>query len=491
MKKIVFIILIICSFISLSNAQTFTGYTPANSGLSNNRINSVTIDSYGNKWLGIDSAIMKFDGINWYKWYLNYTPNIQKATRCIAIDNQNNKWIGTGNGLFKFDNTNFTHFTTTNSGLLHNNVYSVAIDSSNNIWIGSQFGLNKFDGANWVNVEDSNSFTSVAVEPYGNHAVWASTFFSQKVFKIENNIKTEYNPVNTGLPSFKGNTIAIDKYNHIWLGTISDGLFHFDGEHWYHFYDSVNINNNSNFYAGGIAVDEFNNLWCGLNGGIPTFTTVLMKLNGTTNVLYPGFAPFGNISSLAIDSIGNKWMAIYGQGLWKMDCEQPVVSAINGATLVGPGQQGLVYHVPDNHDALYYHWSLPAGFSGSSTGDSIVVNISSNAVSGIISVYGHNSCGDGFPVQLSVTVANGIGINENSKLADISVYPNPVTNELTITNKGNEHIEYEIYNTMGVLVCKGSFNNECVVNTTAFAKGIYYLKLNNGKDFNVQKIVKE
>jgi len=491
MKKLIILIILNCILFSL-NAQTYTGYTPTNSGLSNNQILCITIDKFGNKWIGIDSAIMKFDGINWTKWVINTFPSVIRHTYCIAIDNQNNKWIGTGYGLFKYDNVNFTHYTTSNSGLTNNVVLSVAVDSNSHIWIGTQHGLNKFDGTNWVTVEDSIVFTSIAVEPTGNHAVWVTTGLNMKVFRYLNNIKTEYNTANTGIIDFKGEVIAIDKYNHVWLGSRNRGLIQFTGEQWISYYNSSNPGLSSNaIYSQNIAFDEFNNKWIGGVGTLSNPNTTLLKFNNLSFNYYIGFSPPGTITSVAVDSVGNKWIAVNSQGIWKMDCEQPVVTAINGAALVGLGQQGLVYRVPNNHDALYYHWNLPAGFTGSSTGDSIVVNISPNAVSGIISVYGHSSCGDGLPVQLSVTVANGIGINENSKLSDISVYPNPVANELYITNKGSELITYEIYNTLGAGVCKGIFNNECVVNTSNFSRGIYYLILNNGKDFNVQKIVKE
>ncbi|MFN3134724.1 MAG: two-component regulator propeller domain-containing protein [Candidatus Kryptonium sp.] len=60
----------------------------------------------------------------------------------IAIDSQGNKWIGTwGGGLAKFDGVNWTVYNTSNSGLPSNVVYAIAIDGQGNKWIGTGGGL--------------------------------------------------------------------------------------------------------------------------------------------------------------------------------------------------------------------------------------------------------------------------------------------------------------------------------------------------------------
>jgi ligand-binding sensor domain-containing protein len=56
----------------------------------------------------------------------------------IAIDSSGNKWIGkNGSGLSKFDGRIWINYYQSNSGLPSDNVTSIVIDSTGNIWIGT------------------------------------------------------------------------------------------------------------------------------------------------------------------------------------------------------------------------------------------------------------------------------------------------------------------------------------------------------------------
>ena len=80
-----------------------------------------------------------------------------------------------------------------------------------------------------------------------------------------------------------------------------------------------------------------------------------------------------------------------------------------------------------------------------------------------------------------ISVTNvGIELIENNK--SINVYPNPATNELTIEIKDNtQNTKFEILNSTGQIVFKGTVINKTVVQTSGFAKGLYLIKLENGK----------
>jgi hypothetical protein len=70
---------------------------------------------------------------------------------------------------------------------------------------------------------------------------------------------------------------------------------------------------------------------------------------------------------------------------------------ITGPAAVCQGTSGVIYTVPAITNATGYVWSVPAGaaiVSGGNT-NTITVDFSSTAVSGIIAVYGTNSCGNG------------------------------------------------------------------------------------------------
>jgi hypothetical protein len=70
---------------------------------------------------------------------------------------------------------------------------------------------------------------------------------------------------------------------------------------------------------------------------------------------------------------------------------------ITGPDSVCQGSSGKVYKVPSIYGAIGYTWTLPTGATAGSgsNSDSITVDYSNSAVSGNITVYGNNSCGNG------------------------------------------------------------------------------------------------
>lgn len=73
-----------------------------------------------------------------------------------------------------------------------------------------------------------------------------------------------------------------------------------------------------------------------------------------------------------------------------------------------------------------------------------------------------------------------------------NVYPNPVTDEFTIEMNGNvKPLNFEIINTVGQVVYKGNITEKTKVQTENFAPGIYTIKLENGKSFEFNKMMKK
>ena len=91
----------------------------------------------------------------------------------------------------------------------------------------------------------------------------------------------------------------------------------------------------------------------------------------------------------------------------------------------------------------------------------------------------------------TITVSN-VGIESIENNNKISVYPNPVANELTIEAVGNtEAMTFDILNSVGQIVYQGSMTEKASVETSGFATGIYVLRLVNGKTIQYKKIIKE
>ena len=115
-----------------TNTNKWTVYTVVN-GLASDTINSITIDTKENKWIGTWNGLSKFDGVNWttYTPYTINTPNNGVPSNYIwtvNIDIQGNKWIGAVGGVAEFDNINWTNFSLINN-LAGGVIHSIAIDT--------------------------------------------------------------------------------------------------------------------------------------------------------------------------------------------------------------------------------------------------------------------------------------------------------------------------------------------------------------------------
>ncbi len=84
------------------------------------------------------------------------------------------------------------------------------------------------------------------------------------------------------------------------------------------------------------------------------------------------------------------------------------------------------------------------------------------------------------------------GISTNDINKTIKMYPNPVTNELTIEiNSNTTNTHFEILNSIGQVVFEGSMLEKTVIQTSNFSLGVYVIKFEKGETFEFKKIVKE
>ena len=79
-------------------------------------------------------------------------------------------------------------------------------------------------------------------------------------------------------------------------------------------------------------------------------------------------------------------------------------TTINGLNNVCINQSNVIYTVNSIANASSYSWTLPSGTSGTSTTNTITVTYGASATSGIISVKGINTCGEGITSQANITV---------------------------------------------------------------------------------------
>ena len=95
---------------------------------------------------------------------------------------------------------------------------------------------------------------------------------------------------------------------------------------------------------------------------------------------------------------------------------------------------------------------------------------------------GHSSAAS----NVSVSVGT-VDIEENN-VVEFAIYPNPVSNTLYV-NGGNADFDYEMFNGMGQVVAKGNANGNMEISVGGMAKGVYFLRLTNGTQVRMEKVV--
>ena len=125
------------------------------------------------------------------------------------------------------------------------------------------------------------------------------------------------------------------------------------------------------------------------------------SITNTITVKFTKDAVSGNISVKG----HNEWFDGQASVLAVTVNALPVnAGAISGDGAVCTGDNAFQYTVAPIDNASSYTWTLPTGATGTSTTNTIAVKFTKDAVSGSISVKGHNDCGDGQVATLPVTV---------------------------------------------------------------------------------------
>jgi hypothetical protein len=96
---------------------------------------------------------------------------------------------------------------------------------------------------------------------------------------------------------------------------------------------------------------------------------------------------------------------------------------------------------------------------------------------------------------LNMSWESGSAVDNTDLNSTLSVYPNPTNGKFTVsvTNPEAADMTIELVNISGQVVYRNqvsatySYNEE--IDVTTFAKGVYYLKVNDGKGVKIEKVV--
>ncbi len=226
--------------------QKIYNFVNLKQGISNAPIASIVQDHNGFIWLGTSGAgLYKFDGITYtsYQHKNGDSTSISSSLiHCTYIDNKQRLWVGTENGLNLYDREldqfQRISFDAIRKGNVASSisVYSLSGDAKGNIFIGTfQNGLFRYNVSShqlkaipFASKHDDNIVNINDIKIAANGTVYVATNIGIKAYDATTNTlkKASFHTLGGILTIDDGvESLLIDANNHLWVGTLNDGIF--------------------------------------------------------------------------------------------------------------------------------------------------------------------------------------------------------------------------------------------------------------------------
>lgn len=173
----------------------------------------------------------------------------------------------------------------------------------------------------------------------------------------------------------------------------------------------------------------------------------------------------------------------------------PAPDTITGPLVFLPGQQGMIYSVPEVYNAESYIWNLPDHLSGNSSANSIQVNAESSFISGDISVSAYRD-GYGKSTEKTLTVeAEPVSAaskwNTNFPSLEFLKYNEKIVME--VSGFKGERLFFELYDASGRMIEKSVAVNKDGYSTiemyhASLKNNLYILRISDETQQIVKKI---
>ncbi|WP_100614349.1 hybrid sensor histidine kinase/response regulator transcription factor [Confluentibacter citreus] len=327
----------------VQSQSQLTSFMPvAPEELSNSFVRCFLKDSKGYMWFGTNDGLIRYDGINTYRYVHNPIDNktiTNNSINAIIEDSNHKLWIGTGQGLSNYnrETDNFTNVDSIPGNKNHlNNVYITALsfDDQGKLWIGTHGG--------GVNIYDISSLTFSYLSGINTHSsplakdyisklllidnnMWCGTKGGLKVFNTTTTKPASLKFTGEGLPMDEISELIIDDFDTILFST-SNGeitkVIYKDG--YYSFKNIVSKYSKNGLGVSGIlalAADSKGNLWIGgENSKLIYFDIKNNKLTYFGNESgNPKKLPTNSIRSVYIDDDGLTWIGTFNKGVYLID----------------------------------------------------------------------------------------------------------------------------------------------------------------------------
>ena len=248
-KKVIACILFCCclNYIWAQQKSNDFNFVNIGDGISKIAVPVIAQDHNGFIWIGTSGAgLHRYDGIDYvsYKHELKDTTSLSSNfIYCSFVDKKNRFWVGTENGLDLYDRE-MDQFKRVDivSQIKDFNQINIAVgsiieDSNGNIIVGTfERGLLTLDPDTGIikqvinlDIDDKKTLLDVNDLKKDQHgSIYAATNYGLRIYNPNTNtlslsvFNTEQGKESLEVPI---KSLLIDKYNNIWLGAISDGIY--------------------------------------------------------------------------------------------------------------------------------------------------------------------------------------------------------------------------------------------------------------------------
>ncbi len=251
--------------------------------------------------------------------------------------------------------------------------------------------------------------------------------------------------------------------------------------------DMVCLNTNATFYT-AVSDNPATFTWT-----VPADVSIISG-QGTDTIHVTWGSTAGDVTAFAFNDCGQSPLIAKTVGVKFLP---EAAGTIAGKDTVCQDEGNYVFSLPSITGATQYIWTLPAGVTitaGQGT-NQITLSFSATAQSGNISVKGENDCGDGIESVKSLTVQNCTGISPKTIESTIQIFPNPVSEELTLSISGKERmLNLAIVDVTGKVQYSETLSDIPAIFTkkldmSGYAKGVYFIRLSHNDRVYSDKVI--
>ena len=247
------------------------------------------------------------------------------------------------------------------------------------------------------------------------------------------------------------------------------------------------------------ATGTYTDIFTAMNGCDSTVTTMLTVLPAITDTIVQSFCQGG---SIIVGSNTYTASGTYIDVLIAMNgCDSTVITQLTVLPLPTVALAAFPSHLCTQAGVIVLTQGSPSGGIYSDSGNGIVASPNINLTAAGVgvdtityTVTGVNGCVNS--ASRPMNIVNCTGVEEFSFTNDVNVYPNPNNGmfNISITNANFNNLTISINDVEGREVYAsqdkiGGTEFSKQINLDELAKGVYYIKLSNGTETNIKKLV--